>query len=79
MPPHFFTVLACIELDKIGGTFLGGSFMAKIFEFILVYPLHLSVVFSYIISFLQFLEQDSQLVHMSYYMTWLSIIVISII
>ena len=41
--------------------------MVKIFEFILVYPLHLSVFFSYILSFLQFLEQDSQLVHMSYY------------
>ena len=42
--------------------------MVKIFEFILVYPLHLSVFFSYILSFLQFYEQDSQLVHMSYYM-----------
>ena len=79
IPPHFFRILACIELDKIGGTFLGGSFMVKIFEFILVYPLHLSVFFSYILSFLQFLEQDSQLVHISYYITWLSIIVISII
>ena len=37
--------------------------MVKIFEFILVYPLNLSVFFSYILSFLQFLEQDSQLVH----------------
>ena len=36
--------------------------MVKIFEFILVYPLHLSVFFSYILSFLQFLEQDIQLV-----------------
>ena len=53
--------------------------MVKIFVFILVYPLHLSVFFSYILSFLQFLEQDSQLVHKSYYITWLSIIVISII
>ena len=78
-PPDFLTILACIELDKIGGTFLGGSFMVKIFEFILVYPLHLSVFFSYTLSFLQFLEQDSQLVHMSYYITWLSIIVISVI
>ena len=43
--PHFLTILACIELDKIGGTFLGGSFMVKIFEFNLVYPLHLSVFF----------------------------------
>ena len=68
-PPHFFTILACIELDKIGGTFQGGSFMVKIFEFILV--------FCGFLLYLQFLEQDSQLVHMSYYMTWLSIIVIS--
>ena len=60
-PPHVLTILACIELDKIGRTFLGGSFMVKIF--ILVYPLHLSVFFSYILSFLQFLEQDGQLVH----------------
>ena len=53
--------------------------MVKIFEFILVYPLHMPALFSYILSFLQFLEQDSELVHMSYYITWLSIIAISII
>ena len=43
--PHFLIIWACIELDKVGGTFLDGSVMVKIFEFIEVNPLHLSVFF----------------------------------
>ena len=47
-PPHFFTILACIELDKIGGTFLGGCFMVKILVYSSIPPSFVCVFLLYL-------------------------------